>query len=426
MRIVLQPKQVELRKLCETDATWIGYGGARGGGKSGAIRRIMLLRRHKYPGTKGVIMRRVWDDVNKNHVLPFLEEFPDLRQFYANKQVVLPNGSTIFFMAAETPADVTRKFFGPEYMDIFVDQAEQFEEKELREIKMAARVPGYPEGASKLGLFYNPGGVSVAFLKRIFFDKTYEDKERAEDFGFIQAYGWDNVEWARAALLHDGLNEDDYYSWKDDERFQYFITRSQYGRGLDAQPAHIRIGHLLGRFDRFAGQYYGAVFDKQKISVSQEQLLRLVKPWWTRWLSLDWGFYHHAAVLWHARGKVTPAELKKATGLIAPGSAVIDLVVTYKTVLMEQTSETEIALEIVKNCNDLERKTIKYLFIGPIGPEMKRKQGVARTVELQIGEVMRQYGMPEPTIADHDRIGGWRLMYNQLRETSLCAREAVN
>lgn len=422
-RIVLQPKQVELRRFFESESTWIGYGGSRGGGKSGAIRRIMFLRRMKYPGTKGVILRRVWDDVKKNHVQPFLEEFPELRQFYADKQINLPNGSTIFFMAAETDADVTRKFWGPEYMDILIDQAEQFHEKELREIKMAARAPGYPEGTSKLGLFYNPGGVSVAFLKRIFFDKTYEGKERKSDFAFIQAYGWDNVEWARAALVHDGLTEHDFYQWGDQKRFNYFITRTQYGRDLDAQPAHIRIGHLLGRFDRFAGQYFGAVFDKKKVSLSPEAVLRLVKPWWTRWISLDWGFYHHVGVLWFARGKVTAEELKKATGLISQES-VIDLVVTYKTVLMEQVGEQEIAEEIVRNCSELERKTIKHFFIGPIGEERVKKQGVARTVELQIGEVMRKYRMPEPIIADHDRIGGWRLMYNQLRESSLCATEA--
>jgi hypothetical protein len=424
-QIVLQPKQSELDDLFEGPATWIGYGGSRGGAKSGGIDRVCLRRRLDYPGSKAAIVRRVWDDVMKNHVQPILEAFPDLVPFYANKEINMPNGSRISFMAAETEADVTRKFWGPEFMDIFVDQAEQFTEKELRQIKMAARAPNQPEGKCKLGLFYNPGGVSVAFLKRIFYDKVYEGKERAEDFAFIQAYGWDNVEWARPALMSDGLTVEDYDSWDEAKRFQYFVTRTQYGRDLDAQPEHIRIGHLLGRFDRFAGQYFGAVFDKKKMQLSPDQVLALVKPWWTRWLSLDWGVYHHTGVLWHARGKVSAEELRKATGLISKASP-IDLVVTYKTLMMEQQSEVEIAEAIVKNCNAVERRTIKYFFIGPIGPERKKKLGVAQTVELQIGRVMRKHGMPEPTLADHDRIGGWRLMYNQMRETSLCATQQAS
>jgi hypothetical protein len=420
LQIVLQPKQVLLRRLCDGPATWLGYGGSRGGGKSGAIRRIMLLRREKYPETNGVILRRVWDDVLKNHVEKFRSEFPDLAPLYANKEVTLPNRSKIMFMAAETPADVERKFFGPEYMDIFVDQGEQFSENELRQIKMSCRWPGQPANACKLGVFYNPGGVSMSFLKRVFHDKKYEGKEESTDFAFIQAYGWDNVEWVKAALLAEGHTVQDFYSWPDSVRFQWFISRSQYGRDLNSQPEHIRIGHLLGRFDRFAGQYFGAVFDKDKVGLTQEQLLKLIKPWWKRWLSLDWGFYHNTGVLWWARGKVTAEELKKATGLISPKSPV-DVIVTYKTLMVEQVGEEELALAIVRNCDSVERKAIKHFFIGPIGPERKRKIG-ANTVPQQIGKVMREHGMPEPMVADDNRIAGWRLMYNQLRETSLCAR----
>jgi hypothetical protein len=431
--IVLQPKQALLRKLADSPATWLGYGGARGGGKSGAIRRLMLLRRIKYPGTFGVILRRVWDDVLKNHVEKFKQEFPELTPLYANKEYALPNRSKIMFLAAENADDVKRKFVGPEYMDVFVDQAEQFSEKELRDIKMACRWPGMPENACKLGLFYNPGGddpkVAVlcsAFLKRIFYDRKFQGKERAEDFAFVHAYGWDNVEWCKPALIEDGCTEENYEtefnSWDFDKRFEYFVTRSQYGRDLDAMPEHIRIGHLLGRFDRFAGQYFGAVWDREKVAATPAQLALLVKPWWKRWLSLDWGFFHNTGILWWARGKVTARELRQATGLDSKQDP-IDLIVTYKSMMTEQDSETRIAEEIVANCDENERKTIKHFFIGPIGPERKRKIG-HHTVPQQIGAVMRKYGMPEPVVADDERVAGWRLMYNELRATQLCARLA--
>ena len=57
--ISCQPKQLELLRLLESNtrysATWIGYGGALGGGKSAGIRRVMLARRLKHPRTKGII-----------------------------------------------------------------------------------------------------------------------------------------------------------------------------------------------------------------------------------------------------------------------------------------------------------------------------------------------------------------------------------
>lgn len=391
------------------------------------------MRRLAYPATRGVIVRRVWDDVKQNHVDKFLAEFPDFRPLYANKRITLPNGSDLLFMAAETKADVERKFFGPEYMDVFVDQAEQFSEEELRMMKMACRWPGQPDHACKLGLFFNPGGVSMEFLKRIFYERKYKAidlpdgtkvHEDPDDYAFIQAYGWDNIEWMRAALAQDGVTDKEFYKWPSEKRFSYFITRSQYGRELNAQPAHIRIGHLLGEFGRFAGQYFGDVWDKDKAVINQQQVRALIKPWWPRWISLDWGFYHYAGVLWHARGKVSAKELLSATGLVAK-SAVIDLTVTYKSIMVQQVGEEELANRILAECDEHERRHLKSLFIGPIGPERTVKQGVARTVEQQIGDVMREHKMPAPTIADHDRIGGWRLMYNELKETSDCAMRTM-
>jgi len=201
--IALQPKQLELARLIEARgpdvATWIGYGGALGGAKSGAIRRIMLMRRGKYPKTIGVIMRRVLADVKENHIQKFWEEYPELRQYYnsTDYEIVLPNGSRIKFMYAENSMEVDRKFYGPEFFDIFIDQAEQFSEAELRTINTRNRAPGAPDGLCKMGLFFNPGGCGTEFLRRVFWLKQYHGKERASDYAFIQSYGWDNYEWMR-------------------------------------------------------------------------------------------------------------------------------------------------------------------------------------------------------------------------------------
>jgi len=320
LAINLQPKQHELLGLCEdSPCSWIGYGGSRGGGKSKAARDCMLVRRMKYPNTKGMIFRRVYEDLRQNHIDKFLSEFPDFEKFYkrADHEVALPNGSKIVFGYAETLDDVKRKFHGPEYMDIFVDQAEQLTEAELRQIKMANRWPNMPIGKCKMVLFFNPGGVGVAFLKRIFHDRKYLQTEDANDYAFVQAYGWDNVMWAEPSLLAEGLTAKDFYSWDSERRFKYFIEKTQYGRELNSLPQTLRVGHLLGSFDSFAGQYFAEVFDRDRQVIPQDNAEALIRPWWSRWISIDWGFAHYSAILWHAKGIASPKELKHLLGIEA-------------------------------------------------------------------------------------------------------------
>ena len=190
LNINLQPKQGVYDYMMENSpSSFLGYGGSRGGAKSGCARRVMVRRRLKYPGTSGQIIRRVWDDVLKNHVNKMWEEFPDLYEYYrAGEHVIaLPNGSRLFFDAAETPTDVQRKAFGPEFMDIFVDQAEQFSENELTQLKTTCRWPNTPINRCKFGLFFNPGGVGAAYLQRIFSTLDYHGEEKREDYAFLQA-----------------------------------------------------------------------------------------------------------------------------------------------------------------------------------------------------------------------------------------------
>src|SRR5437773_452258 len=82
-QICLQPKQSKLRKLINSSpATWIGFGGSRGGAKSGGARRIMLARRIENTGTRGAIFRRTYDLVKENHIDKYMSEYPVLERYY--------------------------------------------------------------------------------------------------------------------------------------------------------------------------------------------------------------------------------------------------------------------------------------------------------------------------------------------------------
>ncbi len=96
LRISLFPKQREFSDKIEQFLETL-YGGAKGGGKSGGMRRILLLRRFKYPGSTGALFRRTYEEIYGNHIKKMFEEYPMLRQFWSEQHntLQLPNGSSL-------------------------------------------------------------------------------------------------------------------------------------------------------------------------------------------------------------------------------------------------------------------------------------------------------------------------------------------
>ena len=62
-------------------ARHIGYGGARGGGKSWAMRTKLLLLGGAYEGIQMLLLRRTLPELNENHVLPLLRQLNGVAKF---------------------------------------------------------------------------------------------------------------------------------------------------------------------------------------------------------------------------------------------------------------------------------------------------------------------------------------------------------
>lgn len=393
LKFVWQPKQQKLLQLTDdSKATWLGYGGSRGGAKSHAGRNILLLRRIKIPGSKGCIFRRTYDLVRENHVDPLLREFPFMRSWYheGHKELRLPNGSVLAFRYGETRKDV-ESMIGKEYMDFLCDQAEAFTEHELTVMKSCVRTPGKPESFCKFILTFNPGNVGHKFLQRIFYDRDYRGEEKPEDYTFIQAFAWDNVEWSRAALETDGLTVEDYYAWDSDKRFNYFVTRTQEGKKLNALPPALRVGWLLGSMDQFAGQYFD-IF-------SMERHVANVFPdsWMSKWIGIDWGFAHNSAAHWCSQVKN-------------------DLTAVYREFCGAGRSPRALAQEIVDRTPPEERPYIRG--IGLSHDAFARRDERDSAAE-QMAEVFVQAGMPYPVRAGRDVVGSAARLYSMFDQNEI-------
>jgi len=295
-----QPKQWQISQLIEkSKATKIGFGGARGGSKSHTGRMVMLDRRLKYPGTTGLVLRRTFKEVYANCIGPMFKQWPITRKWYRGPGVEgypvlrIPNGSRIVFGYAEHKQDIY-DFQGDEFADILVEEATHFNEEELRFLETCNRWTG-SDIVPKMLWTMNPGNVGHDYVKRVMVDREYQDNERPEDWEFLQAYGWDNVEWCRKALKQDSLTQADYYRWTEKERFDYFIHRSDYGRTLWALPEQEREAHLFGDWESFVGQFFRE-FSRRVHVIKPFQ----IPSFWERFTSFDWGFKNPACMLWHA------------------------------------------------------------------------------------------------------------------------------
>jgi hypothetical protein len=440
LKIRLQPKQCELEDaILKGSATIIGYGGSRGGAKSGGIRRVALIAAHTFPGTTiSIWMRNYKSQLKANHIDMLLREFPELVPHYrmTDEELHLPwckglkGHSVIHFRYADTVDDLRKKTYGPEYQFIFVDQAEQFTESEIQSLLMCNRAPGTGLGQAKIVLAFNPGDIGFGYLKRIFWDREYHDGEDPAAHKFIRAFVWDNIEWSRQALIEDGYTEKNYYKdWTEEQRKNYTITRSQYGAVLAALPPELREPMLYGSMEIVSGQYFQPAYDKVHTVVDDVAIEALMRPWWKLWMSGDWGHSHYTAYYWHARGRIDPELAWNVLGLKIEKP--VSVIVTYREWIGQGLSEQELGAELLKQSSAQERgrapydplhgmpEKVRAFYLSPDAFELSVKRSGQLMISDEIAKIIVPGGLPAPIKANNARISGARAMYGLLKNTKL-------
>ncbi len=334
-----------------------------------------------------MIFRRTMPELNRNHLVPLFNEYPELRSYYNTQTKILtfPNGSTTEFMTADHQGRIA-KAQGAEWQEIYIDEATHLVQEDIEWLRICLRWPAKLKstGSPRMVLTCNPGGVGHAYVKRVFIDKFYLENERESDYGFIQAFAQDNVEWAREELNKDGLSARDYYSWTDEERMQYFVDRTAYGRSLNTLPAKLRDAHLFGRWDVFAGQYFD-IFDPERHVISFKEAK--LEPHHPKWLGFDWGFDHPSAITYLAHNG--------------------EKYIAYRELVKNNTPIRELGQMIV-NTASANEEIISSCYLSP--DAFARKQD-EHTLNLELEAVFRENGFPPPERAVTSRIAGWAYLY---------------
>ena len=267
--IRLQPKQRQLAKLVvDQKHTKIGYGGARGGGKSYVARMLPIAFSFRY-GIPVAVFRRHRNELLDNHIYPLLREYPWMKQYLHKQELILyhPTGHwpAVRFAYADNEDDIF-SYQGGEYTLIFVDEATQFTQKMIEFIytlnrDSKERFPAPP----KTIMTMNPGGVGHSYIKRIFVDRVYQGNENPDAHAFIQSHVWDNVVWVQRALKRDGYTVKDYYRWPEERRKEYTLANSEYAKKLAELPEDLRLAFLEGDWNVFGGMFFRGLDLKREI-----------------------------------------------------------------------------------------------------------------------------------------------------------------
>ncbi len=147
------------------------FGGAAGGGKSYAQIIDACIFALKYPGSRQLILRRTYPELEKSLIRTHLALYPkDLYKYSSAKHSgIFANKSIIDFGYLDNPNDVY-KYQSAEYDVIRFDELTHFtEDMYLYLISRVRGVNGYPKQVKSTT---NPGGIGHAWVKARFIDVT--------------------------------------------------------------------------------------------------------------------------------------------------------------------------------------------------------------------------------------------------------------
>jgi len=329
----------------------IAYGGARGGGKSFAMRTKLVLLALKYSGIQILLLRRTYPELRENHINPLRRILNGIATYKeSTKEFLFPNQSRIKLGYLSDDAD-TLQYQGQSYEVIGMEEATQFTESQYTAMTECCRLSGMMKERFVPRMYFtcNPGGVGHSWIKRLFIDRDYREGEDEEDYDFIPSTVFDNL---------------------------YLMENNpEYLKNLQSLPELRKRAMLYGDWDAFEGQYFGE-FDR---SIHVCEPFEIPKSW-TRFACLDYGL-DMTACLWLA---------------YPPDHSTLAV---YRELYMPDLILSDAASRITEANGD---DKLRYIAASPdLGG---RRQDSGKTGF----DILRSSGLTGLVPADNERIAGWR------------------
>ena len=259
------------RLFIEANEAEVLFGGAAGGGKSYGQMVDAMLFALKYPGSKQLVLRRTFAELDKSLIRTSLALFPrSLYSFNSSSHTgKFKNGSCIDFGYCATENDVYQ-YQSAEYDTVRFDELTHFTEAQY--IYLISRVRGANGFPKQIKSSTNPGGVGHSWVKARFVDPA---PPRSCFCGT------------------DGMTRIFIPSLLDDNGF-LMHTDPDYKNRLLALPERQKRALLYGDWNIFEGQYFSEFSTRAHVCQPFE-----IPSGWRRYRTVDYGL-DRLACLWIA------------------------------------------------------------------------------------------------------------------------------
>jgi len=355
MDISISKKQ---KAFIDAKADEVLFGGAAGGGKSYGQLIDAFLYALKYAGSKQLVLRRTYPELEKSLIRVSLELYPAAVYKYnsANHMGRFINGSLIDFAYCDSEKDVY-KYQSAEYDVIRFDELTHFSEQMY--IYLISRLRGANDFPKQIKSSTNPGGVGHQWVKSRFIDIGEPNREHHTPIG-------------SRIFIPSRVQDNSFLLEKDPE---YLIR-------LENLDEDTKKALLYGNWDIFEGQYFRE-FNRDIHTIPPFS----IPPHWQRFRCLDYG-QDTCCCLWCAVDESRRIYVYRE--LHEPG---LILSVAAQRIL-DRTPSTE---------------QIRYTVASPDLWNKQQSSGESGA------EVMFKAGLKGLMKADNARIQGWRLMREYLQ-----------
>ena len=371
--IVITPNEKQ-RLFFESTARYTAYGGARGGGKSWAMRMKMVLLAVNYPGINILLLRRTLGELRENHILPLQKLLLGIAEYReSQKEFRFGNGSRIKLGYCDAESDVLQ-YQGQSYEVIGLEEATHFTFFQFQCLTECNRASGSMNVAfmPRMFLTANPGGVGHDWFKRLFVDCKYHGNEKAENYAFIRSLVFDNE----------------------------FIMKNnpEYVETLMALPEKRRAAMLYGDWDSFEGAFFPEFCKDVHVCRPFD-----IPAHWQRFRSLDYGL-DMTACLWLA---------------VSPKNRIFVYRELYEPGLLLSEAADRIRRATPKG------EIIRYTVASPDLWNRRQESGKSGA------EIMNAAGLTGLKKANNERINGWRVVREYLKDgedgnSPLCIFDCCN
>ncbi|MBE5816861.1 MAG: Terminase-like family protein [Clostridiales bacterium] len=277
LKLILPSPNPKQKLFFESNARFIAYGGARGGGKSWAMRTKAVLLAFNYPGLRILLLRKTLPELRENHVIPLLALLGECAKYNSSeKTFIFPNKSRIRLGYLDKENDMFR-YQGQEYDVIMFEEATHFSWEQVRFLMLSCRSTR-TDFTPRMYFTANPGGVGHQWFKRLFIDRHYLPGEDPSDYVFIPATIDDN----KVLLQKD----------------------PGYLKMLDSLPEKMRRAFRMGDWGGFDGQFFEE-FRDNPAGYKTRRNTHVIEPFdipgsWTVYRSFDWGYAKPFSCGWWA------------------------------------------------------------------------------------------------------------------------------